>query len=131
MKPIGYYLIAILTFITLSGTAQVTAQTNDTLFYFNGREIKNMRLIISERDFLKVENDSLKSRCYLYKKALTTQDLIISMQDTIINNKEQQIKELELIPKNVVKINHTKWYVFAGIIISSVATGIITGMILK
>lgn len=109
----------------------ITVSNCYSQYNFDSVQVKKINLIIEENKFLNIENDSLKSRCYLYKKALTTQDLIISMQDTIINNKEQQIKELELIPKNVVKINHTKWYVFAGIIISSIATGIITGLIIK
>ena len=56
---------------------------------------------------------------------------VSSMQDTIILYKEKQIKELEAIPKTVVNVNYTRWYVFGGIIVSSIAAGLITGFFIK
>jgi hypothetical protein len=56
---------------------------------------------------------------------------IIAMYDTVINNKEQQIKLLEMKPQQVIQVSETKWYTWAGVIVSSVAAGIVTGLIIK
>lgn len=100
-------------------------------FQFDSVQVKKIRLVIEENAFLKVENDSLVSKVDYLKRAGSVSELIISMQDSIILNKEKQIKKLESIPQTVVQENKTKWYVFAGIIISSVSAGIITGLIIK
>ena len=100
-------------------------------FQFDSVQVKKIRLIIEENAFLKVENDSLVSKVDYLKRAGSVSELIISAQDSIILNKEKQIKQLEAKPQTVVQENKTKWYVFAGIIISSVSAGIITGLIIK
>lgn len=102
-----------------------------TQFQFDSVQVKKIRLIIEENTFLKTENDSLNSRITLYKKGDYINNLIISMQDSIISNKEKQIKQLESIPQQVTQVNQTKWYVWAGVVISSVCAGIITGLIIK
>jgi len=100
-------------------------------FEFDSTQVKKIRLIIEENKFLQTENDSLNSRVAIYKKSENFYKQITAMQDTIIGNKEKQIRQLEAKPQQVIQINQTKWYTWAGVIISSVCAGIITGLIIK
>ena len=120
-------LLTILVFLFV--VVNINAQ--DSTFNFTGEQVKKIRLIIEDNKFLKIENDSLYSRVNLYKKLVFNLNEVSSMQDTIILYKEKQIKELEAIPKTVVNVNYTKWYVFGGIIVSSIAAGLITGFFIK
>lgn len=95
-------LLTILLFLFI--IANINAQSDSAIFKFTGKQVKTMRLITFERDFLKVENDSLNKRIGYYKLLALNNDLIISMQDTIINNKEKQIVDLEKRPLNVTQI---------------------------
>ena len=100
-------------------------------FEFDSVQVKKLRLIIEENSFLKIENDSLNSRVEIYKRMDFNNKQIISMYDTVIANKEQQIKLLEMKPQQVIQVNQTKWYTWAGVVISSVVAGIITGILIK
>ena len=81
-------------------------------------------------DYLHTENDSLKSGIVIRDNKLKLKQDIINMQDTILLYKDKQIYKLEntQVVKEEIK---TKWYVYAGIIISSVCAGIITGLVIK
>jgi len=109
----------------------IVSSTAYSQFEFDSVQVKKIRLIIEENKFLQVENDSLNSRVVIYKKSENFYKQIVEMQDTIINNKEKQIRQLEMKPQQVIQVNQTKWYTWAGVIVSSVAAGIITGLIIK
>lgn len=81
-------------------------------------------------DYFQIENDSLKSGIAIRDNKLKLKQSLIDMQDTIILYKDKQIYKLENTPivKEVIK---TKWYVYAGLIVSSFAAGIITGLVIK
>lgn len=81
-------------------------------------------------DYFQTENDSLKAGIAIRDNKINSQQLLIGMQDTIMIYMDKQLKKFEQAPiiKEVVK---TKWYVYAGIIISSICTGIITGVLIK
>ena len=122
-SPIWCIIVIIIIISTFKGA--------NAQYVFDSTQINKIRLIIEDNKFLKVENDSLSNRCLYYKKILFNSDLIISMQDSIISNKEKQLKQLESIPKTVINVNYTKWYIFAGIVLTSISAGLITGLILK
>lgn len=81
-------------------------------------------------DYLHTENDSLKSGIAIRDLKINAKQNIINMQDTIMLYMEKQIKKLENTPiiKEEIKI---KWYVWAGVIVSSICAGMITGFIIK
>ena len=81
-------------------------------------------------DFLHTENDSLKSGIAIRDLKINAKQNIINMQDTIMLYMEKRIKKLENTPiiKEEIKI---KWYVWAGVIVSSICAGMITGFIIK
>jgi hypothetical protein len=116
--------------IKLIITLTILSNVSFAQFNFDSVQVKKIRLIIEERDFLKVENDSLISRCKLFDKKISLLNLEIEMQDTIISYKEKQIKLLESKPIEVREIK-THWYTWAGVIVSSIATGLIIGVIIK
>ena len=70
-------------------------------------------------DYLHTENDSLKSGIAIRDLKINAKQNIINMQDTIMLYMEKQIKKLENTPiiKEEIKI---KWYVWAGVIVSSI-----------
>jgi len=134
MKLLTGFLIGLIIIIASNTNAQIKADDffcDTCLVKVPYKYLKQMRLLTIEFDFIKQENDSLYSRVNLYKKLTFNLSEVSSMKDTIILYKEKQIKELEAIPKTVVNVNHTKWYVFAGIIVSSIAVGLITGFFVK
>ena len=81
-------------------------------------------------DYLQTENDFLKSGIAIRDMKISSKQNIINMQDTIILYMEKQIKKLENTPiiKQEIK---TKWFVWAGVVISSLCAGMITGFIIK
>ena len=81
-------------------------------------------------DYLQTENDFLKSGIAIRDMKISSKQNIINMQDTIILYMEKQIKKLENTPiiKQEIKTN---WFVWAGVVISSLCAGMITGFIIK
>lgn len=92
------------------------------------KEQRDSLLIVT--DYFQTENDSLKSGIKIRDSKINAKQNIIDMQDTIIMYKDKQINKLENTPiiKEVVR---TKWYTWAGVIISSVCAGLITGIFIK
>lgn len=95
-------------------------------------QVKKIIAIKAQRDsllivtnYLQTENDSLKAGIAIRDRKISAKQNIIEMQDNIISYMEKQIKKFEDTPivKEVVK--------WAGVIISSIAAGIITGLIIR
>lgn len=109
----------------------LSANSQTKEYCFDSIEVKGIRLVFEEKDFLKTFSDSLNSRCSLYKKNISSLNDIIEMQDTIISHKEIQIRKLEAIPQTIIQENKTGFFVFAGIVVSCVAVGLIGGILIK
>ncbi len=128
MKPL---IIACFIILLMSEICSAQFQAPDSIQVKKTIAIKAQRdslLIVTE--YFQTENDSLKSGIAIRDNKLKLKQSLIDMQDTIILYKDKQIYKLENTPivKEVIK---TKWYVYAGIIISSICAGIITGLVIK
>lgn len=94
-------------------------------------------MIKAERDSLRIvtefqqtENDSLKSGIKIRDNLLELKDMEIAIQDSTINRKDQQIQKLEMRGVEIREIK-TGFLTWAGVIVSSVAAGMIIGIIIK
>lgn len=112
------------------------SETCSAQYYLDSTQaVKTLRIkyerdsLLITSEFLNVENDSLKSRTALLDRKLELKQNIIDMQETVITYKDKQILKLEQTPV-IKEFITTKWYVWAGVIISSVCAGIITGLII-
>lgn len=109
----------------------VNIKSQDSNYYFTGEQVKKLRLIVLERDFLKIEVDSLNNRCELYRNLNLSNNLIIAMQDTVIAIKERQLKIFENTPQITQVIKKTGFLTWVGVIVSSLAGGLVIGYVLK
>lgn len=127
MKPliIVFFIILLISEIC---SAQFNLDSTQAIKTIKIKYERDSLLIVT--DYFQTENDSLKSGISIRDNIIFHKQNIIDMQDTIILYKDKQIYKLENTPivKEVIK---TKWYVYAGIIISSVCAGIITGLLIK
>lgn len=100
-------------------------------YVFDSVQVKKLNLIIEENKFLNVENDSLNNRVNLYKQALSKDELIISIQDSVMAIKERQLKKFEQTPQITQIVKKTGFWTWCGVVVSSVAVGLITGYVLR
>ena len=125
MNKLILFILLLLSNVTFSQYVLDSSQAVKTI------KIKAQRdSLLIVNDFLHTENDSLKSGIAIRDLKINAKQNIINMQDTIMLYMEKQIKKLENTPiiKEEIKI---KWYVWAGVIVSSICDGMITGFIIK
>lgn len=120
MSKLRIILIIIFSFLAVSLFGQ---------YQFDSTEIKKIRLIIEDNQYLKAENDSLESKVKLQDRKIFILNSQIAMRDTVIYFKEMQIRDLGVRP--ALDNSGIKWYTWAGVIISSIAGGIILQTILQ
>lgn len=115
-------IVLVLLFLVSVTTSAQCLDTND---------MKVIQKVWDERDYLKVENDSLYSKVEILNlRVMNFKDKIISLND-IIQRKESQILKLEYEPKTVVKQSNYSFWEIAGIVLLSAAVGVGTGVIIK
>lgn len=131
MKTILWLIIVTIGFVLLSflfiidGHCQSKAES-----CFDSTELAYIELQFDNAEYYQAKADTLQKMNSSLVKQNSVLEIQNAMKDSIVTWMDFQLKRYENTPivKEVIK---TKWYTWLGVIVSSIAAGLITGIIIK
>ena len=128
MKKHIITFLLIVSIIGISVSSRSASAQGNKQYCYDSLENAEIGRVILENDYLKETNSILKERDSLYRVKTVQLETKIEYLIDIINLKEQQIRKLEAIPREVIKEGWRWWHKLLAIT-GAIGVGFTVGII--